>query len=87
MGTRASRLANRENILPSSAFVTHLDNMDLITMEEKAKKNPVSEPMNNTRPFQAMLVMSTWNHARACRAVASASFEGSLKKILKGLEH
>ena len=30
---------------------------------------------------------STWNRARACRAVASASFEGSLKKILKGLEH
>ena len=29
----------------------------------------------------------TWNRARACRAVASASFEGSLKKILKGLEH
>ena len=30
---------------------------------------------------------STWNCARACRAVASASFEGSLEKILKGLEH
>ena len=30
---------------------------------------------------------STWNRARACRAVAGASFEGSLKKILKGLEH
>ena len=30
---------------------------------------------------------STWNRARACRAVASASFEGSLQKILKGLEH
>ena len=28
---------------------------------------------------------STWNRARACRAVASASFKGSLKKILKGL--
>ena len=27
---------------------------------------------------------STWNHARACRAVASASFEGSPKRILKG---
>ena len=26
---------------------------------------------------------STWNCARACRTVASASFEGSLKKILK----
>ena len=26
---------------------------------------------------------STWNRTRACRAVASASFEGSLKKILK----
>ena len=30
---------------------------------------------------------STWNCARACRAVAGASFEGSLKKILMGLEH
>ena len=30
---------------------------------------------------------STWNFARACRAVAGASFEGSLKKILMGLEH
>ena len=30
---------------------------------------------------------STWNRARACRAVAGASFEGSLKKTLKGLEH
>ena len=30
---------------------------------------------------------STWNHARACRAVAGTSFKGSLKKILKGLEH
>ena len=30
---------------------------------------------------------STWNFARACRAVAGASFEGSLKKILKGLKH
>ena len=30
---------------------------------------------------------STWNRARACRAFAGASFEGSLKKILKGLEH
>ena len=27
------------------------------------------------------------NRARACGAVAGASFEGSLKKILKGLEH
>ena len=36
---------------------------------------------------QAMLVRSTWNHARACRAVANVSFEGSLKKILKGPEH
>ena len=30
---------------------------------------------------------STWNRARACRVVAGASFEGSLKKILKDLEH
>ena len=30
---------------------------------------------------------STWNHARACRAVAGASFQGSLQKILKGLEY
>ena len=30
---------------------------------------------------------STWNRARACKAVASTSFKGSLKKILKGLEH
>ena len=30
---------------------------------------------------------STWNRARACRAVASASVEGSLKKILKVLKH
>ena len=36
---------------------------------------------------QAMLVRSTWNHARACRAVANVNFQGSLKKILKGLEH
>ena len=28
---------------------------------------------------------STWRSARACRAVANVSFEGSLKKILKGL--
>ena len=34
-----------------------------------------------------MVVRGTWNRARACRAVARASFEGSLKKILKGLEH
>ena len=30
---------------------------------------------------------STWNRARACRVVAGTSFKGSLKKILKGLEH
>ena len=30
---------------------------------------------------------STWNRARACRAVTSTNFKGSLKKILKGLEH
>ena len=30
---------------------------------------------------------STWNHARACRAVAGTRFKGSLKKIVKGLEH
>ena len=30
---------------------------------------------------------STWNRAIACRAVASASFEGSVKKIVKGVEH
>ena len=30
---------------------------------------------------------STWNRARACRAVAGKSFKGSLKKILKGLGH
>ena len=30
---------------------------------------------------------STWNRARSCRAVAGTSFKGSLKKILKGLEH
>ena len=30
---------------------------------------------------------STWNGARACRAVAGTTFKGSLKKILKGLEH
>ena len=30
---------------------------------------------------------STWHRARVCRAVADASFEDSLKKILKGLEH
>ena len=30
---------------------------------------------------------STWNRARASRAVTSASFEGSLKNILKGQEH
>ena len=28
---------------------------------------------------------STWNLARACRAVAGTSFKGSLKTILKGL--
>ena len=36
---------------------------------------------------QAMVVRSTWKSARACRAVAGANFEGSLKKILKGLDH
>ena len=31
---------------------------------------------------------SLWNRARACRAVAGTSLiKGSLKKILKGLEH
>ena len=30
---------------------------------------------------------STWNCTRACSAVAGASFEGSLNKILKGLEY
>jgi len=34
-----------------------------------------------------MVVRSTWKSARACMAVAGASFEGSLKKILKVLEH
>ena len=36
---------------------------------------------------QAMVVRSTWKSAGACRAVAGAIFEGSLKKILKGLGH
>ena len=30
---------------------------------------------------------STWNRARVCRVVAGPSFKGSLKKILKGLQH
>ena len=30
---------------------------------------------------------STWNRARACRAVAGRSFYSSLMKILVGLEH
>ena len=30
---------------------------------------------------------STWKRAKACRAVAGASFEGSHQKILKGLDH
>ena len=30
---------------------------------------------------------STWNHARACRAVTGRSFYSSLMKILVGLEH
>ena len=30
---------------------------------------------------------STWHRARVCRAVADASFEDSLKKVLKGQEH
>ena len=29
---------------------------------------------------------STWNRARACKAVAGASFKGSLEKNLRGLE-
>ena len=29
---------------------------------------------------------STWKRARACKAVTGASFEGSLEKILRGLE-
>ena len=29
---------------------------------------------------------STWKRARVCKAVASASFEGSHEKILRGLE-
>ena len=29
---------------------------------------------------------STWKRARACKAVAGASFEGSLEKNLRGLE-
>ena len=33
------------------------------------------------------LARSNWNRARVSMAVASASFEGSPKKILKGLEH
>ena len=36
---------------------------------------------------QAMLVRSTWKSARAYRTVAGASFQGSLKNILKGLYH
>ena len=46
----ASRLARRENILPNSAFVTHLDNIDLIMMEENAERNPLTEPANSTHP-------------------------------------
>ena len=30
---------------------------------------------------------STWNRARALRTVAGVSLEGSLKKLLKGVEH
>ena len=41
--------------------------------------------MSGNLAGQAMVVRSIWKSARACRAVAS--FEGSLKKILKGLEH
>ena len=43
--------------------------------------------MSDDMAGQAMVVKSTWKSARACRAVAGTSFEGSLKKILKGLEH
>ena len=50
-GTTASKLANREKIFPSSAFETHFDNIDLITMEEKADMNPLTEPTNKTQPI------------------------------------
>ena len=43
--------------------------------------------MSGNLAGQAMVVRSTCKSARVCRAVAGASFKGSLKKILKGLEH
>ena len=43
--------------------------------------------MSGNLAGHAMVVKSTWNRARACRAFAGASFEDSLKKILKGLEN
>ena len=52
IGTTASRLANRENIFPSSDSVTYLDNIDLITTEEKKSRKPHTEPTYKTHPVK-----------------------------------
>ena len=51
----------------------------------KAVVEAFSESVNPQKVKRS--ARSTWIRARACRAVAGASFEGSLKKTLKGLEH
>ena len=68
-----------------------------VALEEVRKSRPstLTEPKAMVEAFAESVDLeevkrsarSTWNRARACRAVASVSFEGSLKKTLKGLEH
>ena len=48
----ASKLARREKIFPSSAFVAHFDNIDLITMAEKDERKPLTAPANSTHPVK-----------------------------------
>ena len=66
-------------------------------MEEMRKSRPstftevkavVEAFVKSVDPEEVMRsARSTWNRARACRVVAGASFEGSLKNILKDLDH
>ena len=72
--TKALRSVRVEGLLSLTCSIT-------TTQNQKSR-----QIMSGDLAGQAMVVRSTWNRARACRAVAGASFDGTLKKILKGLE-
>ena len=68
----------------STTALYHVRNSRLSTLNElKAVVEAFAESVDQGEVKRS--ARSTWKRARVCKAVASASFEGSHEKILRGL--